>query len=150
MKPSDALVDCPMCGEPQAAYKLPINETKFSYWCWGCGFQTNDLMKEGDYDVEAYEETLPELYKDIKKIDPEGRVWYPISINLETKGTVFANGNSKDNWQWSAIQTVELTEEELKDPKYKGKAFKSDAKSLKHFGTDFIEACSHIGIFNQD
>lgn len=144
----DQLVTCPKCGEVEAAYKHPINETSNSYWCWGCGFQTTDLMKVGEFDFEAYEEILPELYKDLKYTDEENRVWYPTTVNIEAQGTVFANGNSKSNWQWSAIKTTPLTEEEQQNPKYKGKTYKSDAASLKHFGTDFIEACDYIGLFN--
>jgi hypothetical protein len=104
-------------------------------------------MKEGEFDFTAFEETLPELYKDVKYTDAGGRVWYPISINLPDKGTVFLNGTSAEDIKWSAIKVVELTEEEKKEPKYKGLTYKSDAKSLQSFDNDFIEACDHIGLF---
>lgn len=144
---TDQLTLCPKCGA-DGCYISPINETKNNYFCFGCGYQTNDLMKEGEFDFEAYEETLPELYKDIKYKDQEGRVWYPITLNYEDKGTVFLNGTSKDNYHFSAIRTVLLTEEEQRQPKYKGKKYKSDAKSMKHFGNDFIEALDYIGFFD--
>lgn len=142
----DKLTICPLC-ECDGCYVTPINETKFNYFCWGCGFQTNDLMKEGEFDFEAYEETLPELYKDIKGKDGENRIWYPISINVVDKGTVFLNGTNVKDVQWSGIKVVELTEEERQQPKYKNLTYKSDAKSLKNFGDDFIEACDYIGLF---
>jgi hypothetical protein len=104
-------------------------------------------MKEGEFDMDAYEETLPELYKDLKYVDSEGRVWYPIAINLPTKGTVFIHGNTKDNWQWAGIKSKKLTKKELLEPKYKDSTHKSNAKSLKHFEKDFIEACDYIGLF---
>jgi len=104
-------------------------------------------MVQGEFDSAAYEEVLPELYKDTKYIDEESRVWYPVSFNLETKGTVFLNGKSVEEAQWSAIKVIQLTEEEKTQPKYKDKTFKSDAKSLKNFGQDFIEACDYIGVF---
>lgn len=144
----DQLTICPKCG-CDGCYVTPINETKNNYFCWGCGFQTNDLMKEGEFDFEAYEETLPELYKDIRDIDEEGRVWYPISINIPDSGTVFLNGKSVNEVHWSAIKVIPLTEEEKQEPKYKGQTHKSDAKSLQHFGDDFIEACDYIGIFEK-
>lgn len=144
---NDKLDICPKCG-CDGCYITPINETKNNYFCWGCGFQTNDLMKEGEFDLTAYEETLPELHKDVKYTDSEGRVWYPISINIPDKGTVFLNGKTAEETQWAAIKVVELTEEEKKEPKYKGLNYKSDAKSLKDFGTDFIEAIDYIGLFN--
>jgi hypothetical protein len=145
---TDKMSICPKCG-CDGCYVTPINETKNNYFCWGCGFQTNDLMVEGEFNFEEYEETIPELYKDIKYVDGEKRVWYPISINLVDKGTVFLSGKSIDEIQWSAIKVVLLTEEEKKQPKYKNLTYKSDAKSLKHFGNDFIEACDYIGVFNQ-
>jgi hypothetical protein len=145
---TDQMAICPKCG-CDGCYITPVNETKNNYFCWGCGFQTNDLMKEGEFNFDEYEETLPELYKDIKYVDQEKRVWYPISVNLPDKGTVFLSGKSIEEVQWSAIKVVSLTEEEKKQPKYKNLSYKSDAKSLKHFGGDFIEACDYIGVFDK-
>lgn len=145
-EPKDKLEVCPKC-ECDGCYILPINRYKKSYFCCGCGFQTNDLMIEGEFDFEQYEETLPELYKDIKYVDDKKRIWYPITINLEAKGTVFVYGTKVDNWQWAAIKAVPLTEAEQAEPKYKDTAYKSDAKSLKYFDKDFIEACDYIGFF---
>lgn len=146
---TDKMSICPKCG-CDGCYVTPINETKNNYFCWGCGFQTNDLMVEGEFDFAQYEETMPELYKDIKYVDSEKRVWYPISINLPDRGTVFLSGKSTEEVQWSAIKVVPLTEEEKKQPKYKNLKYKSDAKSLKHFGNDFIEACDYMGMFDKE
>lgn len=143
--PVDALSICPKCN-CDGCYIVPINESKFSYFCWGCGYYSNDLMK--DFDEDTYEELMPELYKDSKFVDSEGRTWYPTSINKEGKGTVFLNGKTKEEAQWSAIRVIPLTEEEKKQPKYKNMSYKSDAKSLQSFGNDFIEACSYIGLFD--
>jgi hypothetical protein len=142
----DEMILCPKCG-CDGCYKAPINETKNNYFCWGCGFQTNDLLKEGEFDIEAYEETLPELYKVIKYVDAEKRIWYPSSINITDKGTVFLNGKTSENTFWSAIKVIPLSEEEKQQPKYKGLNYKSDPKTLKDFGTDFIEACDYVGLF---
>jgi hypothetical protein len=57
------------------------------------------------------------------------------------------NGKSADIVEWSGIKVVELTEEEKTQPKFKDKRYKSDAKSLKSFGNDFIEACDYVGMF---
>lgn len=148
MTNNDKLGTCPKC-HCDGCYIVPINETKNTYFCWGCGFQTNDLMVEGEFDFEQYEETLPELYKDIKYVDESKRVWYPASINLPGKGTAFLSGNSVGTAQWSGIRAVPLTEEERRQPKYKNLEYKSDAKSLKHFGSDFIEALDYIGFFDK-
>jgi hypothetical protein len=145
---NDQMGTCPKC-KCDGCYISPINETNFNYFCWGCGFSTNDLMIEGEFDFVGYEETLPELYKDVKYVDEKKRVWYPISINIPDKGTVFLNGKSADDIQWAAIKVVELTEEEKQQPKYKNLTYKSDAKSLKNFEKDFIEALDYIGMFEK-
>jgi DNA-directed RNA polymerase subunit RPC12/RpoP len=144
----DNLITCPECGIQDSCYVTPINEFHNFYVCLNCGFQTSDLMRQGEFDFDEYEKELPELYKDIKRVDGEGRVWYPHIINLEGKGTVFANGSSKDDWQWSAIKSVPLTEEEKESPRFKGKLFKSDSKTLQNFGKDYFEACDYIGFFD--
>jgi hypothetical protein len=145
----DLLIKCPLCNEEAACYKTEINDKYDSYACFGCGYTTNDAMTaDKSYDFEEFESVLPELYKDIKKIDELGRVWYPQAINIIGKGTVFASGKTKDNWQWSAIKSIELTEEEKSNPRFKNQTHKSDPKSLQNFGKDFIEACDYIGFFD--
>ena len=143
----DFLTDCPCCGEKISCYKTNINEKLFQYSCFGCGYTTNDLMKLNEFDFEEFESTIPELYKDIKKVDAENRVWYPQAINIIGKGTVFANGSTKDEWNWCAIKSVLLTEEEKQNPRFKNQTHKSDPKSLKNFEKDFIEALDYIGFF---
>lgn len=143
----DKLDTCPKCG-CDACYVTQINETKYSYACFGCGFYTSDLLLEGEYDRPVYEAELPELYKDLVYTDSQNRNWYPQTITTP-KGTVFINGGSKDGWQWSAIKTTLLTEEEKKMIRYKGKDTKSDPKSLKGFDKDFLEALDYIGVFDK-
>ena len=145
---TDNLITCPKCKAPESCYTQPVNEFHKSYLCLSCGFQTNDLMREGEFNFEEYEQELPELYKDIKTVDEEGRVWYPNIINIESVGTVFANGASKDEWEWSGILNVKLTKEEKESPRFKGKKYKSDSKSLKNFGKDYFAACDYIGLFD--
>lgn len=145
---TDNLITCPKCKVQESCYVIPINEFHNSYVCFNCGFQTSDLMREGEFDFEEYEKELPELYKDIKYVDEQGRVWYPHIINIEGKGTVFANGASKDEWQWSAIKSIALTEEEKQEPKFKGKTHKSDSKTLENFGADYFSACDYIDFFS--
>ena len=144
MTNQDALIDCPLCSEKLACYSTKINETKNAYMCLGCGFVANDLLTEGGYDVEEFETQLPELYKDIKKVDSEGRVWYPNTVNLGLKGLVFASGTSADNWEWCSIKNIELTEEEKQLPKFKGQKWKTDSASLTKFGKDYLSALESI------
>lgn len=140
------MIDCPLCGEKGGCYSVPVNEFHNSYLCLGCGFQSSDLMKEGEYDKASFEEQLPELYKDLRTLDSENRAWYPSVVNIEDKGTVFVNGTNKEEWQWSAIKTKKLTLKEKKEPKFKGKEYKSDSKTLTGFGKDYLSALEFIGV----
>ena len=142
----DNLSNCPKCKCQDGCYIRAIQEDKKDYHCFNCGFYTSDFMKEGEFDKEVYESELPNLYKDLVHIDEEGRCWYPQTVDTE-KGTVFLNGSNKDNTTWSGILKIDLTEEEKGMQRFKNQTKKSDAKSLKSFGNDFIEALSYIGIF---
>jgi hypothetical protein len=145
---TDKLITCAKCKAPDSCYAQDINEFHKSYVCLNCGFQTNDLMREGEFDFEQYELELPELYKDVKYTDEEGRMWYPNIINIEDKGTVFVNGTSKDNWEWCGIKSIPLTHEEKESTRFKGKNYKSDSTTLQNFGTDYFAAADYIGFFD--
>lgn len=144
------LVTCPLCKQQECCNIESINEFHNKYSCMACGFETNDLMREGEFDFDEYESdpAFPELYKDIKQTDEIGRVWYPITINIKGKGTVYAFGKTKEDWQWRATKSVKLTKEEKKLAKYKNQTHKSDPTSTQDFGKDFFEAADHINLFS--
>ena len=148
----DNLETCLKCGG-DACYTTELNSTSKNYFCFGCGFTTNDLMIIGEFDFDQYEETLPELYKDIKVNDGSQRVWYPITINLEDKGTVFAKGTSLMDWQWAGIKVKEVSKEEQEKFKIPGSdksyKYKTDMTTLKEYSQhDFMEALEYINFFN--
>jgi hypothetical protein len=142
----DKLTDCTICDQIGSVYTTPINEFHNSYLCLGCGFTTNDLMTKEEFNFEEYEKELPQLYVDSKALDNKNRVWYPNVVNILDKGTVFLNGTCTDDAQWSAIKSIELTKEEKKSPKFKGKTHKSDSTTLTDFGSDYLSALEFIGI----
>jgi len=144
----DKLITCDKCKAEVSCYATPINEFHNSYTCLNCGFHTNDLMVEGEFNFEEYEVELPELYKDIKYKDEKNRVWYPQVINVEGRGTVFINGTSKDDWKWSGIKSVPLTQEEKQSGRFKDKEYKSDSKTLENFGDNYYDACDYVGFFD--
>lgn len=139
----DKLVKCNKCSS-NICYEH--KQQGITIWsCMGCGFTSNELMVEGSKLVTETEEVMPELYKDIKFIDDKKQIWYPTVISIEDKGTVFANGTTKDNWGWAGIKAIEITDEEKE--KFKGAKFKSDPKTLVMFGKDqFDEACHYVGL----
>jgi len=146
----DNLITCPRCGS-DACYVDEVNQDIKTYFCYGCGFQTNSLMKEGETFYENQITVLPELYKDLMFKDEE-KVWMPSMINVPTKGMVFANGSSKTQWNWAAVKAVQVTEEEKEKypiPNKKGEYYewRMDMTTLKeHPEREFMDALSYIGV----
>ena len=146
----DNLIICSRCGS-DACYVEEVNKDIKTHFCYGCGFQTNSLMKEGEEFFEQQKEVLPELYKDLFFKDEEGKTWMPSSINVPTQGMVFANGPSKEQWAWSAVKAVPVKEEEKEKYPIPGKKdqyyeFRMDMTTLKSFDErDFMEALSYLG-----
>ena len=147
----DKLINCPCC-DSDACYVDETTSNILTYFCYGCGFQTNSLMKEGEEFYEQQITMLPELYKDLLNKDDDETVWMPSTINLPQQGMVFANGPSKEDWGWAAVKAVPVTETEKEKypiPGKKGQYYewRMDMTTLqmlpKH---EFMEALSYIGV----
>ena len=147
----DNLIVCTKCGS-DACYVDEVNQDIKTYFCYGCGFQTNSLMKEGETFYERQIEVLPELYKDLLDKDDEGHIWMPTTVNVPEKGMIFANGPSREQWSWAAVKAVKITEEEKTKYPIPGKEgqyyeWRMDMSTLKeHPEREFMEALSYIGI----
>ena len=141
----DNLIKCERC-EGDACYVQEVNESITNYMCYGCGFQSNSVIKKGNDFFNQQFENLPELYKELMDEEEEtGKIWMPTIINLKDKGMVFADGSGRDNWRWAAVKAVEIPKEEQE--KYKGEKHKADMSTIKHFiEREFIEALSYIGV----
>ena len=141
------MIECPHCGG-NACYEQQISEEVTTSFCFGCGYSTSTLMVEGGELANKTLQTSPELYKDVMFIDESKKLWFPSTVTLPTKGMVFLDGNSKDNWTWAAIKAIEITEEErTKFPKEQ--THKMDMKSIIQFEReDFMEALDSIGFFD--
>ena len=147
----DELKECTRCGS-DACYRQEISKDISIELCYGCGFQSNSLMREGEEIMEDQLSMLPELYKDLRYEDKTGQVWFPSTVNLPKQGRVFANGSTTSNWKWAAVKAIEVTEEEKlkypipgkKDQYYK---HRMDMTTMKQFEErDFIDALSYIGV----
>ena len=147
----DNLINCARCGS-DACYVDEVNQDIKTYFCYGCGFQTNSLMKEGESFFERQLEVLPELYKDLLNKDDDGHIWMPTTVNVAEKGMIFANGPSKDDWGWAAVKAVKVTEEEKTKYPIPGKEgqyyeWRMDMTTLQMFPErEFMEALSYIEI----
>lgn len=139
------LIDCKRCKGNACAV---IESPEFTqYKCFGCGFETNTFWNEKNEIFLEIEKTIPELYKALAYIDKEGNHWFPITINHKTKGMIFAEGTSVDDWKWTAVLAVPI------EKKWKWKypptqTYIMDMKNKHTFEQkDFIEALDVIGYF---
>ena len=145
------LTICARCGSDACAVD-EVNKDLKTYFCMGCGFQTNSLMKEGEEFYEQQLLTLPELYKDLLHKDDNRLMWMPSSVNVPDKGMIFTYGTNAGQWMWSAVKAVPITEEDRKkDPILAKQAdkheYKMDMSSMKHFAErDFMDALSYIQV----
>jgi hypothetical protein len=140
----DNLQECSRCGS-DACYIQEVTKDITIELCYGCGFQSNSVMKVGSEFLNEQMETLPDLYKALIDEEESGKVWMPSFHNVEGKGMVFADGTSREKWAWGATKHVEVSEEEKE--KYKGAKYRADMGTLKHFPErDFIGALTYIGV----
>jgi hypothetical protein len=147
----DNLNICP-CGKSDACYTIENSPEIKTYSCFGCGFTSNTLMKEGEEFYQQQLEVLPELYKDVMFEDENGLRWFPTTISLPTQGMVFYNGTNKENAKWAGVLAVEVKEEEKEKYPIKGKPnefykWRMDMFTMKEFEhNEFIDALSYVGI----
>ena len=151
----DNLIKCDRCNS-DACYVQEVNETVKNYQCYGCGFITNSLLVKDTQFFEEQMELLPNLYKELMGEDDDGKIWMPSTVNLPSKGMVFANGKSIDDWNWSAVLAVEVKEDEKEKYPIPGKEgefyeWRMDMENMKEFEEkDYIEALDYIGIFSAE
>lgn len=141
----DELKICTRCGS-NACYAQEVTKDISIELCYGCGFQSNSVMKRDSEFLEEQMEVFPELYKELLDEEEEtGKIWMPSTINVEGKGMVFADGSGRMNWKWAGVKAVPITDET--DEKFKNKKFKPDMSTLKHFNEgDFMDALSYINV----
>ena len=139
----DNLTICDRCGS-DACYVQEVSSELKNYFCYGCGFLTNSLMTEGSEFLTQQIEILPELYKDLFYTDDKGKVWMPTMVNEPTKGMIFANGATKEDWRWTAVKAVAVSEEEKEKYPIPGK--KGQYYTWHYVEKDFIEALDYIGL----
>ena len=125
----ESFITCPKCGGDACS---EITNGVVTIWiCMGCGFTSNNTIT--DANVTEMEATLPELYKDLRFKDKEGKYWYPNSVILDDKSMVFAEGTNVQDWMWSAVQAKEG---------------KTDMTTKKEFQIhEFMDALEYIDYF---
>ena len=146
---NDSLTQCNRCGG-DACYTQKVTPELSTYWCYGCGFLSNDLMKEGEEYYNQQISTLPDLYLDLLYKDTEGKYWMPSTVNISEQGMVFAQGTSALEWRWTAVKAIERTEEDKKKNPKNTSAWKMDMANQKFYNEkDYLEALDFIGVFKK-
>ena len=125
----ESFITCLKCGGDACS---EITNGVVTIWiCMGCGFTSNNTIT--DTNVTEMEATLPELYKDLRFKDKEGKYWYPNSVILDDKSMVFAEGTNVQDWMWTAVQA---------------KDGKTDMTTKKEFQIhEFMDALEYIDYF---
>jgi len=151
----DNLVICDRCGS-DACYVQEVNDEIKNYQCYGCGFITNSLLKKNTRFFDEQMELLPNLYKELMGEDEDGKIWMPSTVNMPSKGMIFANGKNSTDWKWAAVLAVPVTEEDKEKYPIPGKEgefyeWRMDMTTMKEFEEkDYIEALDYIGIFTAE
>lgn len=146
---TDSVCTCRKC-KSNLCYQI-FSEDLVSFKCLVCGFESNSKMMKNTEYTKAYEEILPQLYKEIKYIDEDGYVWYPQFVIKEGVGTIFVDGTDKNNWDWAFSKHVLIEPHELArfqkltgDPDIKYKS----SSDIFHFPQatflEVLEACKMI------
>ena len=147
-------IQCPHCGVNECfeeTQTLPDNEVVNSYLCVSCGYTSTSLNVEGSEMIKQYEDSTAELIKELRWVDINNKVWYPIILNFPSFGIIFPDGNNKDNWSWNAAPAIDIPADEQNKfpiPGHTDKFYtrRIDMKAGKNFAnTEFYEACKFIG-----
>ena len=93
------------------------------------------------------QDSSTELMKEISMYDYDRKIhWFPTVLNMGKLGLIYPEG-AKDNWSWKFASVRELTEEEQKDPMYKGNEQTLDMENAKEYGQyEFLDACKEMGV----
>jgi len=143
----DELKKCDRC-QGDACYVTQVTPELSNYFCMGCGFNTNSIMKVGSEFLEEQMSTLPDLYKDLMGEDEEGKVWMPTFVQ-NSSGMLYADGVSAEDWRWAAVKTVPTTEEDGEILHAQG--YKVDNSTKRYFEEkDFMDALSYLGLLPDD
>ena len=71
----DELKVCTRC-ESDACYTQEVTKDVSIEMCYGCGFQSNSIIKKGNEFFNQQFENLPELYKELMDEEEEtGKIW---------------------------------------------------------------------------
>ena len=99
------------------------------------------LQKHPDYNMDEFEEGMPQIMKDLRFDDGES-YWYPTSIRTDI-GMVFPAGESVDAYKWCFAPVEKLTPSEKEDAVSENYDEKLDMANAKMYDR-FMDASKHL------
>jgi hypothetical protein len=145
---AEVKITCPNCFSEDRCFESKMEIEDFSsYMCFNCGFTSNSLYKNESDSLEKAKDSSTELMKEISMYDYNRDIhWFPSVLNMGKMGIIYPDG-VKDNWSWKFASVRDLTEEEQKDPMYKGNEQTLDMENAKEYGQyEFLDACKEMGV----
>ena len=145
---AEVKITCPNCFSEDRCFESKMEIEDFSsYMCFNCGFTSNSLYKNESDSLEKAQDSSTELMKEISMYDYSRDIhWFPSVLNMGKMGIIYPDG-VKDNWSWKFVSVRDLTEEEQKDPMYKGNEQTLDMENAKEYGQyEFLDACKEMGV----
>ena len=104
----------PFTGNKCVLIEADENTGMESRICMESGMTTTDRFTVGSRACEQYEKFVPELYKDTKFIDQTlNQVWYLSTMRTHV-ACLYAQGTTKDDYDWRLAMVKMLDEEERK------------------------------------
>ena len=148
-------VKCKHCGSEHHCFEeqtnLPSGDEALSYLCVSCGYTTTTLNTEGSEMIKEYESVTAQLIKDLRWIDDQGLVWYPIVLNFPSTGIVLPDGHNASDWHWVAAKAIDLPEADQQRFPVAGRPGeyykrRIDMENKEQFPKEnFYEACRSVG-----
>ena len=103
----------PITGNKCVLIEADTQSNTESYICMESGFSTHEKLVQDSEFQKQYEDKCTELMLSCKFIDDDKKAWYPTFMRLPG-GMLYAEGPSKDNWNWKVAKIIPLVGEERK------------------------------------
>ena len=122
-----------------------------SRMCMVSGYNTRELYKFNNPDIEKFEETTTELIKSLKYKDEElGQYWYLTTV-VTGKGMIYPDSDGQDSYEWVFAPIVKINKEEQEEypiPAKPGEFYESRLaiEASERFNKEsFLSACRRLG-----
>ena len=130
----------PITGNKCVVEEANEHNNTVSYLCMESGFTSHESLMDKTEFQEKYEKHLTELMISCKKLDDDGRAWYPTFMQLPG-GMLYCEGKSSQSWKWKVARIVPIIGDERLNYPIPGKeneyhTSRLDVKNAKTYDKD--------------